>query len=275
MAVRSLARPARRLTAGAVTVAMVVFMGGCGDVPDPPPRPALTDQASAIEEWEFQFNLPEEEWTAPLDEIRRDLDPDVAHPPSVHLAGPPEGWDARVVWSAAPCERAPRVRIGASGGRIDRVVIAAGPDVDSDESLAIACPSSLSPHALDLRTTAAYDDVLILLLWDDDLMADWAFHPDIDPPTDRERDAALALTAPAGWDLRVAWTAGPCQRRPAVSMFGPRRSGEPMVLRHVVVEPGPHIGAGDCSGTVWHALDLVLAADVASGLTVLRDPANG
>jgi hypothetical protein len=263
----------------AAVVIAAAALGGCGGerVAAEPVAPQVVDNSGAVADWAVHVNLTEEEFEAhpAIDEIRGDVEPDAVYSTLTAKVAPPEGWDLRVRWLASPCQRAPEIRVEGAGGRIDVIAIEAGGDYPEPGS---ECPSSLHPHALDLRTVAEREDVAVFLMMggaDLEVVQDWAFRSGIDPPDGAGNGGGVeVLEPPVGWDLRVGWAAGPCQQRPVVTLSGPRGPQQSELLHHVRVAPGPHIGAGDCSAAeVWRAVDLKLTTAPTTGFMVTREPA--
>lgn len=57
------------------------------------------------------------------------------------------GWDIRVAWGAAPCQRAPTVRVTGDGSRVTAIQVEVGPQLGPGE-----CPASFAVHGVDIKT---------------------------------------------------------------------------------------------------------------------------
>jgi hypothetical protein len=175
---------------------------------------------------------------------------------------------------AFACQRAPLVRVTGELGRIELVAIEVGPSVDVDSEF--GCAAAAVWHAVDLKTDAALHDVLLVALNDSNgLVADWAFRRSVTPPPGSGAlPYARRVEAPAGWDQRVTWAAGPCQLRPSIVVRSETVDGAAKISG-IAVKPGPYLGVGECPDLgVWHAVDMKFVSDPLSKLPVIRDPAN-
>lgn len=196
------------------------------------------------------------------------------HSLEVGLFQSPDGWDLRVGWMAFSCQRAPLVRVLGELGHIEVIEVGSGPDIGLE--VPGGCAAAAVWHAVDLRTDAAFDDVLVVALSDSRrLVADWAVRRDVTPPEGVTLSYSGTVGAPAGWDRRVVWAAGPCQLRPALTVH-PESVDTPSSIRGVTARPGPHLADSDCPDEgVWHAVDLKLAEGPNQRFWFMHDPASG
>lgn len=98
---------------------------------------------------------------------------------------------------------------------------------------------------------------------DTDTITEWTFSFEIEEGLG-EGNVGLA-EPPTGWDVRIVWSATPCQTAPTVRLE--ETNGR---LAAGVVDPGPDLAdtdAGCDDKGVWHALDLKTSTAPAGDFT--------
>jgi hypothetical protein len=135
-------------------------------------------------------------------------------------------------------------------------------------------------HSLDLATNASLRDDAALILIEDGVsgsIEEVRYRVHSQAPHDRDTlpPYVLLLEPPGGWDLRVVWAASPCQRRPHLSLLGPRQAGQPEAVHVVSVTAGPRLASsGPCDLVVWHQIDVKTSSRVSDTVTARRQPAS-
>jgi hypothetical protein len=258
----------------AAVLALAALVAACGQLDDrwdsgEPPPPRLVDPAGVIDDWRF---VPWEDLPpAPgelLEAERQDLGP-LGADRDIGLLRAPEGWDVRISWMALTCQQAPEVRVHSEAGEIRALTVDPGPDVQSDPFAQppVACPAMGVWHAVDLRTATPLAAGLLVAEVGDNaygVMTDYALHADVPAPASHDGTAgALLVDPPDGWDVRIAWQASPCQRRPSVTLLG-----RPAELHDILIRPGPHLDLDGCEQAIWYALDVKTSQQPMPDLTV-------
>ena len=125
-----------------------------------------------------------------------------------------------------------------------------------------------------LLTLAACSDPGVAQLVDESgTVSEWVYHPA--PAVDglasledfeaMEEAGALAVPAPAGWDVRVVWGTSPCRTAPTI-----RLRGTASTISAIEVDYGPQPRGGDCPSSLEiHAVDLRIDPDSAAADAVV------
>jgi hypothetical protein len=277
--------PLRRQVVAALAV-ILIAVAACsgGEVPDETSAsgPGVDDPEELVRSWQFRLYPEADDREFGADRTVDDILPGPAGfllLPDVGLYEPASGFDVRVVWVAGPCSHAPVLHVAGAAGQISSLIVDAGP-VPATGNEEGGCADVAVRHSVDLATSASLADNAALILIEDGVTGSvegvrYRVHSQAPHGRNTAPPYVLLSEPPSGWDLRVLWAASPCQRRPHLSLLGPRQAGGPEAVHVVSVAAGPHlVGPGPCDLLVWHEVDVRISHPVSDVVTARRQPAS-
>jgi hypothetical protein len=130
----------------ALSALTLLVTGGCTEQPSP----RLIDETGTVAEIHFHVSPDDGLALSHEDQL-------IAEEAGAVTVEPPPGWDIRIGWPVAPCQRAPTVRVAGTDGQITAIHVDYGPQLGPGE-----CPSALVIYGVDLKTAGTPADDLVV-----------------------------------------------------------------------------------------------------------------